>query len=102
MASLSLRILRSDAQERHFQLEKAEVILGRDPACDLVIPFLGASRQHARIVRDGDGFSIEDLSSRCGTRVNGPGPSHAIRQRTSLQDGDEIWFGSDVVVQFQM
>jgi pSer/pThr/pTyr-binding forkhead associated (FHA) protein len=101
MASLYLRITVSDAQGRQYHLAKAETIPGRDPGCDLVIPFIGASRRHAKIVGDGDGFYVEDMHSRCDKRVNGPGPANSIKGRTLLQDGDEIWFGSDVVVQFR-
>jgi phosphoserine phosphatase RsbU/P len=101
MASLYLRIMGSDTQGQQYHLAKAETILGRDPGCDLVIPFVGSSRRHAKIVGDGDGFYVEDMHSRGGTRVNGPGPANSIRGRTLLHDGDEIWFGSDVVVQFR-
>ena len=35
-------------------------LLGRDPACDIVVPSGGASRRHARVVATADGFTIED------------------------------------------
>ena len=44
--------------------------IGRDPQNDLSIPDSSVSREHCVIVRLGDGFSIRDLASHNGTRVN--------------------------------
>ena len=45
--------------------------IGRADDNDVTIPDGRASRHHARIVADGDGFAIEDLQSSNGTFVDG-------------------------------
>ena len=45
--------------------------IGRGLENDIVVDDLLASRHHARITREGDGFEVVDLGSRNGTYVNG-------------------------------
>jgi hypothetical protein len=65
---------------------KKETALGRQPDNDVVIDDRWISRHHARIVRRGSSYLIEDLNSKNGTFVNGQ-PLSAPRP---LQDGDQI------------
>ena len=60
---------------------------------DPSLPDEGISREHAILVydEDGDEFSIEDLQSTYGTKVNGK----RVRA-TALQAGDEIQIGRTV------
>jgi pSer/pThr/pTyr-binding forkhead associated (FHA) protein len=51
------------------------------------------SREHARITLQGDTFTIEDLASRNGTKVNGARITGAGHR---LVDGDVIEFGDTV------
>ena len=52
---------------------------------------LGVSRQHARIQRQGSRYSLEDLSSRNGTHVNGY--RLTPREPYTLRPGDCVWVG---------
>jgi hypothetical protein len=71
-------------------LDHDVLTIGAAPGNDLVVPFPGVSRAHARILRDGAGaFWLEDAGSRYGTKVNG----RAVR-RVRLAHGDEIAAGS--------
>jgi|YNPBryantNP2012_1023418.scaffolds.fasta_scaffold02377_8 pSer/pThr/pTyr-binding forkhead associated (FHA) protein len=54
-----------------FVLDKDVIALGRAPTNDIVIAEPQVSRQHARIVRQGDVLVLEDLGSTNGTFVNG-------------------------------
>src|SRR5262245_17797036 len=81
------------ATELGFDQEK--VTLGRDPACEVVLPEPAVSRHHARISRDGALYFLEDLGSACGTQVNGqPLPKG---EKRLLRKGDVI-----VVAQFDV
>jgi pSer/pThr/pTyr-binding forkhead associated (FHA) protein len=62
------------------------VVLGRNRTCDVVIPMVAVSRNHARIERVGQVYFIEDRLSRNGTFIN----DQAIRTRTELKDHDRI------------
>ena len=61
----------------------------------MVIPTRSVSRQHARILREPDGFYIEDLNSLNGTYING----RRITRRTRLSDHDQIRL-FDVLLEF--
>jgi serine phosphatase RsbU (regulator of sigma subunit) len=52
-------------------METDSMLVGRATSCDLVLADRYLSRQHARIVRRGDTWAIEDLGSRNGTLLNG-------------------------------
>ena len=62
--------------------------IGRQDDNDLVIRDSRASRRHAWIVADGDGYAVEDLGSTHGTYVNG----ERVERRT-LRTGDRVTFG---------
>jgi ABC transport system ATP-binding/permease protein len=75
------------------------LVIGRDPACDVVIDDLRVSRRHAELRRGRDGWQLVDLGNPLGTFVNGTrttqaaiGPHDVIgvgRQRLRLV-GDRL------------
>jgi hypothetical protein len=65
---------------------KSELLLGRDPDCDIVIPKRQVSRHHARVFLGEDGTMVEDLNSKNGTYINGRHIEEVVR----LEEGDEI------------
>lgn len=67
-------------------LDRDEIIIGRSPECDYVIPDRQVSRKHARVFRADDGFYLMDLDSKNGTYLNGS----SIEGPALLQDGDVI------------
>jgi len=67
-------------------LEGASVVLGRHPACDIVLESAAVSRQHARILNVEGSFYLEDLHSRNGTFLNG----RPVGQRQLLSENDEV------------
>lgn len=67
-------------------LDRDEIIIGRSPDCDFVIPDRQVSREHARLYRSEQGFYIHDMDSKNGTYLNGS----TIIEPTLLQDGDVI------------
>jgi len=76
------------------------LIIGRDPGCDITLPFNldGISRQHARIRQTGAGhYELEDLGSANGVYVNG-----ARTQRCSVTASDTVGLGSSTVQVVQL
>ncbi|WP_253161491.1 sigma 54-interacting transcriptional regulator [Stieleria tagensis] len=63
-----------------------QVILGRSSSNDISIRSEKASRQHARVWSAEEGWMIEDLGSRNGTRVDG----QTIREPIVLREGNKI------------
>src|SRR6266566_2711166 len=68
-----------------YPLNQSEVLIGRSEQSDIALADPGVSRNHARIIREGDDFIVEDLRSTNGTEVNG----QPIRRRR-LADGDVV------------
>jgi len=64
------------------------LVVGRDPALDLVLDDGKVSRRHAVIACDGDTVEVRDTGSRNGTRVNG----EAVRT-AKVGEGDRIGIG---------
>ena len=63
--------------------------IGRDPNCDLVIPDLTVSRQHAGLDRAMTGWLLTDFGSTNGTRLNG----WRVREPVPVRSGDRVSFG---------
>ncbi len=74
-----------------WSLGHADLRIGRGREVEICLPDAAASRNHAVIVCEGDGFQVEDLGSTNGTRVNG----EPVRQAT-LAAGDQIQIGHTV------
>lgn len=80
-----------------FPILDDEVTVGRDPSCGVSIADGSISTTHAKIRQDGEGFVIEDLSSRNGTFVNG----ERLTQPRLLADQDVVRLGK-VVLTFHL
>ncbi|HVG24213.1 MAG TPA: FHA domain-containing protein, partial [Thermoanaerobaculia bacterium] len=76
-----------------FPLLDAESIIGRAPDCAITITDASISSRHARVVRSGEGFTIEDLGSRNGTFVNG----EKVDKPRLLGDGDVVRVGKVIM-----
>ena len=67
-----------------------ETIVGREPACDLVLSDITVSRRHAAVRRDGNTVVISDLGSSNGTFVN----DERIVDATRVEPGDVVRLGA--------
>ncbi len=56
---------------RRYKLGEGDYIIGRRSDCQIFVPDMRVSRQHARLRLEGDTWQIEDLGSNNGTYVNG-------------------------------
>lgn len=68
-------------------------LIGRDASCDLILTDPCISQIHARVLRQGPTWTLEDLASRNGTTLNGS-PIQTHRSR-SLSLGDTLVFASE-------
>ena len=78
---------------RTFALSKGTVAIGRDPKCDIVLPYSTVSWHHASISKRDETVFLQDLGSRNGTFV---GLDRIARQE--LVPGDLIRFGDRVTL----
>jgi len=76
-----------------YMLGAEPVSFGRMPECEITLNDTNVSRRHAEIRATGDTFTLVDLGSTNGTKVNGI----RVAQR-ELQDGDELTFGTITLV----
>lgn len=84
----ALHLLNGSDPGRQVLLD-GQTLIGRLPECDLQLDDPSVSRRHARLTERAAGWSIEDLDSTNGVRVNGT----TVRQ-TSLSEGDTIELGT--------
>ena len=71
---------------QRWPLESDVMTIGRAADCEITLVERPVSRYHVRIYNQGDRFTIEDLGSKNGTRLNGS----PLVGSSTLQDGDEI------------
>ena len=76
------------------ELQPPGLCIGRETDNDIQLLVAGISRYHAKVSFDGKNWSIEDLGSTNGTKVNGKLISSAI----SLSNGDEIILGDQILI----
>jgi hypothetical protein len=69
-------------------LSGSKVVLGRSRECDIVVSDPNVSRRHAELRRDDGRWSIVDLGSTNGIKVNGRRVSDA-----TLREGDRVTLG---------
>lgn len=83
----ALLVLHQEGEVRQtWPLEAEETTIGRWPDNRIVIADRWVSRYHARIVRQGMRYVVEDLDSKNGTFVNG----QRLTDPQELEDGDSI------------
>ncbi|MEI8373393.1 MAG: SpoIIE family protein phosphatase [Planctomycetota bacterium] len=77
------------------EMNKPELVLGRNSDCDISIEDFGISRRHAQILHIQDDFFLEDLHSTNGTFLN----DQPIHNRQKIANGDRIRI-SDITFEF--
>ncbi|MCX7919579.1 MAG: FHA domain-containing protein [bacterium] len=81
-----LVLLQGKAEKSNFKLDKAELYIGRDAGCDVVLADWMIAKQHAKLTRQGKNYYITDLGTWKGTKVNG----EPIK-------GDRLLFHKDII-----
>ncbi len=78
---------------RTFPLAEARTDLGRGTVADIRLRDRAVSRLHARILREGNAFTLQDMESPNGIYVNG----HRVEEPAPLSDGDVIELGQTLL-----
>ena len=92
-----LTVPRADGSTGQHPVDKDEFLIGRQPPANLTLPHPQVSRRHARIMRRGWSYWMEDAGSRNGVFVNGePVGDQPVR----LVDGDDIVVAGIVTLTF--
>jgi phosphoserine phosphatase RsbU/P len=84
----------SDRPADKFVVSRLRTTIGRSARSDICIPDAFASRLHAEIRQEGDGFWLQDLGSANGTRYNNANVTTTI----PLTSGGEIQIGETVII----
>jgi actin-like ATPase involved in cell morphogenesis/tetratricopeptide (TPR) repeat protein len=85
----SLVILQGPDAGRQFACDAETITIGRQPDCGVCLESPAVSRHHARIIRDGGQYFVEDLSGINGTFLNGD----RVRVRQLLSEDDTLQIG---------
>ncbi len=91
--SASLFVIQGRDQGKRFELPDDVCQLGRETDNNIQVHDTEVSRQHAEIVREGDGYAVIDLASSNGTYVNGKQVDHF-----TLRSGDRIQLGRTMLL----
>jgi diguanylate cyclase (GGDEF)-like protein len=77
---------------KRIEIGQRAIEIGRAPSCDIPIDHESVSRRHARVLRKGDAYWVEDLGSTNGTFVNdGRVASRDLAQGDQLKVGRTIF-----------
>ncbi len=106
-----LVVVSSNFAGKEFDLTRPQMIIGRTDENDLVINHRSISRNHAKVVRDTETgrYTISDLQSSNGVRVNGQDYGKVELRRTDVVDlghvrlrfvepGEDFIFARDAVI----
>ena len=86
-------ILEENGKLQELSFDEERITIGRTADNAVRISDALSSRHHCQISRAGDGFQVEDLKSRNGTKLNG----QPLTEPTVLQPGDRIEVGDSYV-----
>ena len=84
----------TDRSAEVVQLARLRTTIGRSARSDVCIPDAFASRLHAEVRKEGDGYWLQDLGSANGTRYNGL----TVKSPVPLLSGGEIQIGETTII----
>jgi serine phosphatase RsbU (regulator of sigma subunit) len=89
-----LTVIAPSGERNRYDLNSANVRIGRSSSSDLVLQDLNVSRLHAQMVRRSEGFYILDAGGKNGTFVN----DRRIEEPTPVHPGDRIRLGTTTLI----
>ena len=85
---MSRRLVLDDGRNQRELVVRERMTVGRDPGCDITDTDPRLSRRHAEFLASAAAWSVRDLESRNGVRVNG----RSVREATLARPA--IWWRS--------
>jgi hypothetical protein len=80
-------------------LDRALLVIGRDPVSDIIVLEPAVSRRHALVQVDGERVTITDLGSSSGTKINGARLTPDLP--STLESGDFMQLGRVLMTYYQ-
>jgi hypothetical protein len=91
-------VRRGPQLNKMFKLAGDVISLGRDATNDITIEDPEVSRYHMRLRWQGDGYSVEDLGSTNGTRINS---GARIQGEVKLLPGQALMLGDAIILSYE-
>jgi signal transduction histidine kinase/pSer/pThr/pTyr-binding forkhead associated (FHA) protein len=89
-----LEIFSSRSGLRRVPLEPGSYVIGRSNMANILLEDVRCSRIHARITRESDSVTVEDLNSRFGSFLNG----QRVVEVNPVRPGDQIVIGDTTII----
>jgi hypothetical protein len=89
---MKLQVSQPEGIPRQIDLPRREVVIGREPSCDLALNDERCSRRHAVITDGPGGLTVQDTGSANGVWVN-----DRRLQRSRLRPGDTVRVGDTLI-----
>lgn len=91
---LNLTIQTSGESSQTLRFKQGDILIGRDPECEIVLDDATTSAHHARLTYHHNQWWLEDLQSTNGTRLN----NETVQTATIIVNGDTIQCGQTVIL----
>ena len=80
---ISVLVTVIDTNKTHKVVVREEILIGRNPKCDVVVPKPMVSSVHCILTRDRDKVMVEDNNSTNGTLLNGKPLKHVVEVKNN-------------------
>lgn len=91
---LNLLIQTSGESSQTLRFSQGDILIGRDPECEVILDDAAASARHARLAYHHNQWWLEDLQSTNGTKLN----NETVQTATIVVNGDTIQCGQTVLL----
>lgn len=91
---LNLLIQTSGESSQTLRFSQGDILIGRDPQCEVILEDAAASAHHARLTYHHNQWWLEDLQSTNGTKLN----NETVQTATIVVNGDTIQCGQTVLL----